>query len=71
MKKGKIHLGITPSYDLSGKLVSNINFNNVIQEMSITIEKGLKVQNVKMTYQKAFELGFINLEVLDYYFQKM
>lgn len=71
MKKGKIHLGVTPSYDLFGKLVSNINFNNITQEISITMEKGMKVQNVKITYQRAIDLGLINLEVLDYYFQKI
>lgn len=71
MKKGKIHLGNeTPSYDAWGKLVSDITFNNQLQEISISMQKENKVQRFKITYQRAIDLGLINLEVLDYYFNK-
>jgi hypothetical protein len=71
MKKGKIHLGNdTPSYDAWGKLVSDITFNNRLQQISISLQKENKVQRFNMSYQSAVESGFINLEVLDYYFNK-
>lgn len=68
---GKIHLGIRPSYDLSGKLVSHLHFNNDLQEIAVTIERDLKVQSIKISYFEAQNLGLLNLKVLEPFFSKL
>jgi hypothetical protein len=56
--------------DLGGKLISNVCFNNQSEEISLTLEKGTKVEIVKMTYEQAKAIGFINLDVLKNFFNK-
>jgi len=70
MEYKKIHLGVTPSYDLCGKLVSNIHFNNFDRIIYITLEKSMKVTNIQISYEKAIAIGLIDLDVLDFYFNK-
>lgn len=66
----QIYLGTRPSHELGGKLVSNVYFDNQSGEISLTLEKGTKVEIVKITYQQARVIGLINLDVLENFFNK-
>ena len=70
MKEREIHLGSTPSYDLVGNLVSNIFFDNRSRKMVLSLERGMKVERVVLTYEEALSMGLINLNVLKPYFNK-
>ena len=69
MKLGKVHIGNTlPSYDIEGKLVSDIFFNFNSQFIHLTLCNGMGGKErrniVSISFEDAKDIGLLNLEVL-------
>jgi hypothetical protein len=64
----KIHLGIRPAHDLGGKVITRIHqseFNTFL----ITIEKSQKLDVIRLDFETAIRIGFINPQALSNYFK--
>jgi hypothetical protein len=75
MKLGKVHIGNTlPSYDIEGKLVSDVYFYFDRQEILLTLYNGMggkgRINRINISFQSAQEIGLLNLEVLSDLFKK-
>jgi hypothetical protein len=64
----KIYLGIRPAHDLGGNVITRIHqteFNTFL----ITIEKSQKLDVIRLDFDTAIRMGFINPQALINYFK--
>lgn len=47
--------------------INSINIDNFMQTVSVTTQKGLRVQVVNMSMENAQDIGFINVDALKNY----